>query len=67
MLRFLFFAVVAYVLYQFIMSVNWSGAMSSTENKVSNGANGAVQDVTNSSLAHDVEDVLDSIKKLIFP
>ena len=45
MLKFLFFAVVAFFLYQFLMAVNWNNAASTASNEVSHTANEAGADI----------------------
>lgn len=62
MLKFLFFVVVAYFLYQFLMAVNWDNAFSTASHDVSRTANEA-----GSGIIDGVGNAFGTLKHVILP
>ncbi len=65
MLHFVFYAVVAFFLYQFVMSVDWDSAGRNTTRKVENSAEDAVDAVGNSGVGRVVGDSIGAVRDLI--
>lgn len=64
MLRFILFAVLAYILYQIAMGIDWDRTSHDATNTVERKTEDAVQDVENSSVGRGVQEGADAVRDL---
>ena len=65
MLKFLLYAVIAYFIYQFIITMDWDGMFSSTTRGAQNAAGNTYQGIRHSSVIETLEDALKALKDVI--
>lgn len=65
MLHFVFYAIVAFFLYQFAMNMDWDSAGRDATRTVENTAGSAVDSVENSSVGRSLSDSVGAVRDLL--